>query len=337
MAKQLNVTFDSDYYFDPQKRHDVDCRCNQYAATELADLDIFYTESNLGQFEYFNNNQVLIGGIQPNMILGMLIGAEFIPNDSMDADISQTPLKNTDPEELPEPESLLNHKLIKLFDEQIQQVQVEGKYQSIPPFFWDTSGRATLHGTLTTAQKFLGENVFIDLITEPEKVVKVMDWITKSFIVLTKHYSELCNLPITAVHIGECSGCMINPSLFKQYVVPQVSRIANALGPLRFHSCGPSEHLLEAIKTIDNLTALDFGGDTSITKVREVFGKDFPVEIAPMPADFSADSADPIINWTKQLIDENAGGNLRIVYHLEPDYKLENVRALRDYTKKQSS
>ena len=74
-----------------------------------------------------------------------------------------------------------------------------------------------------------------------------------------------------------------------------------------------------------------------MAKVREVFGKNFPVDIAPMPIDFSANSADPIINWAKQVIDENEGGNLRIIYHLEPGYKLENIRALRDYTKTQSS
>lgn len=38
------------------------------------------------------------------MILGMLIGAEFIPNDSMDADISITSLKGKDPDELPGPQ-----------------------------------------------------------------------------------------------------------------------------------------------------------------------------------------------------------------------------------------
>jgi hypothetical protein len=333
MAKQLDVKFDRDYYFDISKRLDTDRRCNQYAATELADLDIFYTESNLGQFEHFTNDQVLIGGIQPNMILGMLAGADFIPNDSMDADISMTPLKNIDPEQLPEPQSLLNHDLIKLFDEQIREVRSDGKLTPIPPFFWDASGRATLHGTLTTAQKFLGENIFIDLMTEPDNVVKVMDWITESFLVLTKHFSKLCDLPVTAVHIGECSGCMVDPNMFERFVVPQASRIADELGPLRFHSCGASTHLLELMKTISNIALLDLGGDTSMLKVREVFGREFPVDIAPMPADFSADSPEPIINWAKQIIEQNADGNLRIIYHLEPDYKLEIARELSQYIK----
>lgn len=72
MSKVLEVRFDRDYYCDLNKRYEVDRLCNEYAAKELSDLDIFYTESNLGQFEYFLENQILVGGIQPNMILGML-------------------------------------------------------------------------------------------------------------------------------------------------------------------------------------------------------------------------------------------------------------------------
>ncbi len=333
MNRALDVAFDRQYYFDLQKRLEIDRRCNAYAGTELADLNIFYTESNLGEYAYFSDDQILVGGIQPNMILGMLIGAEFIPNDSMDADISMTPLKGKDPDELPAPESLIEHELVKLFDEQIRQVRSEGKLTPVPPFFWDISGRATIHGTLTTAQKFLGESIFIDLMTVPENVVKVMDWITESFIVLMKHFSEIGELPVTAVHIGECSGCMVNPDMFAQFVVPHASRIAEAMGPLRFHSCGASTHLLECIKTISSLSWLDLGGDTSIAKARQVFGKNLAIDVAPMPADFSADSPDPILNWAKQVIAENAGGPLRILYHLEPDYKLEIVRALNDYMK----
>lgn len=331
MARALDVAFDREYYFDLQKRLEIDRRCNEYARGELGNLNIFYTESNLGEYAYFSDDQILVGGIQPNMILGMLIGAEFTPNDSMDADISITPLKGKDPNELPDPQSLIEHELVKLFDEQIRQVRSEGKLTPVPPFFWDVSGRATIHGTLTTAQKFLGESIFIDLMMAPQKVVKVMDWITESFIVLVKHFSEIGEIPITAVHIGECSGCMVNTDMFAQFVVPHASRIAESLGSLRFHSCGASTHLLEYMKTISRLNWLDLGGDTSIAKAREAFGDDFPIDVAPMPADFSADSPEPILNWAKEVIAENNGGPLRILYHLEPDYKLEIVRALSEY------
>ncbi len=334
MAEKLNVSFDRDYYFDLDKRLKTDRLCNEYAATELADLDIFYTESNLGRFEYFSNDQVLVGGIQPNMILGMLVGADFVANDAMDADISPTPLKDKPLEDLPDPSLLLDHELIKLFDSQIEQVKADSSLTPIPPFFWDASGRATIHGQLTTAQKFIGENIFMDLITDPEPAVKLLDWITDCSVILCEHYSRKGDLPITSVHIGECSGCMVNPEMFERFVVPVASKVADALGPLRFHSCGPSTHLLESMKKMSKLAALDLGGDTSVAKTREVFGPDLPIDIAPMPTDLSADSPEPLLTWAKNVIEENAGGNLTILYHLEPNYDLKTVRALSDFVKK---
>ena len=123
MAKHIDVVFDRDYYFDLNRRYETDRRCNEYATEKLSDLNIFYTESNLGQFEYFSNRQILVGGIQPNMILGILTGADFIANNSMDADIATAPLKGVLPEELPAPESLLDHELTRLFDKQVLQTQ----------------------------------------------------------------------------------------------------------------------------------------------------------------------------------------------------------------------
>ena len=88
MNRALGVAFDRDYYFDPAQRHAIDCRCNEYAAETFAGMAVFYSESNLGRIDYWDRNQVLIGGIQPNMILGMLLGADFVPADDRDADIT---------------------------------------------------------------------------------------------------------------------------------------------------------------------------------------------------------------------------------------------------------
>ena len=88
MNRAIGVVFDRDYYFDPAQRHAIDCLCNEYAAQTFPGMAIFYSESNLGRIDYWDKNQVQIGGIQPNMILGMLLGADFVPADNRDADIT---------------------------------------------------------------------------------------------------------------------------------------------------------------------------------------------------------------------------------------------------------
>ena len=335
MAKALGVKFDRDYYFDPDRRYAIDCECNEYAAAQFPWMRLFYSESNLGQIDYWNKSQIQIGGIQPNMMLGMLLGADFVPHDSYDADITPGCLLGESVDNLPAPESLLDHELVKLFDEQIRRVQKDSQNQlcPIPPFFWDVSGRGAIHGVMTSAQKFLGETFFMDMMTEPRQCLEIMCWIADAFIILCRHFSDIANLSVTSVHVGECSSCMVSPELIKKFVVPVTSRIGEKLGPVRLHSCGPSTNHLQAFSKIANLHSLDLGGETSTKKARQIFGKDMLISIAPLPQDMSAESTEPIVSWAKRIVEENDGGNLAFVYHFEENYNIDTIRTLTDFVK----
>lgn len=335
MAKTLGVMFDREYYLNPDIRYIVDSLCNEYASEDFGDMRLFYSESNLGQIDYWNDTQIQIGGIQPNMILGMLLGAEFIPQLDKDADITPGCLSGIDPGDLPTPESLLEHQLINLFDEQIHQLQSisDKRLCPIPPFFWDLSGRAAIHGTMTSAQKFLGETIFLDMMTKPQRCMEIMHWIGDAYIVLCKHFSQTAGLPITEVHVGECSSCMVGPELIEQFVVPVTSQIGEKLGPIRLHSCGLSTNHLEAFSKIINLKSIDLGGDTSIKKARQVFSKEMLISISPLPNDMSAKSTEPILRWAKNISEENNGGNLEFIYHLDAGYNIDTIYALTDFVK----
>jgi len=335
MNRALGVTFDRDYYFDPAKRYAVDCQCNEYAAATFPGMAVFYSESNLGRIDYWDKNQVLIGGIQPNMILGMLLGADFVPADDRDADITPCCLQNTAPGDLPEPDALLHYDLVRLFDRQIRS-EKKRQLRPIPPFFWDSSGRAVTHGVLTTAQKLCGEGIFMDMLTEPARCMRLLNWIADVYLALCRHFAQVADLPITDVHVGECSCCMISPALVEEFVAPITTRIGAALGPVRFHSCGTSTHLLGALTRIDPLGSLDFGSETSLRKAREVFGPEMPITIAPSPQDMSAESTQPLLDWARRVLEENAGGNLGYVFHLEPSYNVETIYALADFVQHQT-
>ena len=333
MAGELGVRFGRDYYFDPAKRHAVDCRCNEYAGERFGGMRLFYSESNLGRIDYWDKGQVLIGGIQPNMILGMLLGADFVAQDDKDADITPRCLTGKDAGDLPAPESLLDHQLVRLFDEQIGRVRDDsgGQLRAIPPFFWDMSGRAAIHGVMTSAQKLIGETVFIDMMIRPDACQEIMRWIAEAYVVLCRHFSEAADLPICEVHVGECSSCMVGPELIERFVAPATSEIGRKLGPIRLHSCGPSSNHLEAFSKIENLRSLDLGGETSIARARELFGEEMLISVAPLPRDMAAENADQILRWAERIFEENDNGNLEYVYHVEPGYNLDTICALTEF------
>jgi hypothetical protein len=331
MAQALGVEFDRAYYVDPQRRHETDLRCQVLLDTTYPELDALYTESNLGRKSYYDKRQILIGGIQPNLIIGMLLGADFMPVTTGDADITPACWAGRPIEDLPQPETLLEHPLVRLFSDQIAQILLEGSLCPIPPFFWDASGRAAVHGSLTTAQKFLGEDVFIDMLTDPDRVHRVMEWISEVNIVLIRHFAACAGIEVKIVHVGECSSCMVGQDAWEAFVVPTLNRIGRAFGAVRLHSCGPSDHLVPAFQKVEHLHSLDVGGETSLSLVRAAFGPDFPVSIAPPVKLLASGSLAELKAWTLNVLADNQGGNLVILYHLEPQYPLQKLLAWRSW------
>lgn len=328
LAEAIGARFDAHYYLDPMVRHEVDTECHAWVDSELGDIGAFFTESNLGRRAHSDERYVLVGGIQPNLIQGMLLGAEFLPNPSGDADISPACWAGHRIDELPPPEDMLRHDLIKLFDSQIAEVRSRGDLIPVPPFFWDRSGRAAVHGALTTTQKFLGESVFVDILDDPERIRGMMEWVSAANIALVQHFARECGNHVTGIHVGECSSCMIGPDQWAEFVAPTLNRMGEAVAPVRLHSCGSSNHIIEKARLVDRLYSLDLGGETSLARVRDVFGPTLPVSVAPRVRDLTAGSTIPVLNWLDQLIADNAGGDLTLLLHIEPQYDLEVVRAL---------
>ena len=136
---------------------------------------------------------------------------------------------------------------------------------------------------------------------------------------------------MTSVHIGECSGALINRRHYERFVIPFASRLGRELAPIRWHSCGLSDHLLAAIAGIDNLQVLDTGSNTSVAAIRRLFGPDFRIDVAP-PVEVLVDTAPQagISAWLERVLEENAGGPLLIGYHFEPGYSLANCLFIHD-------
>lgn len=334
LNQEAGFKFDERYYFDPEYRWDLDHRIDRYLDERFPDYPLYNMESNLGQMEYTREKQLLVGGIQPNLIVGLAAGAKFFCDVDKDSDISIRPLESmlATPDKLPSVEDFLNAPLIQQFDEQIVRLQAEKPdYRIIPPYFWDTSGRATIHGFITTSMKLFGENIFLMMVDDPDLVNEVHRWITDVYTALIQHYSALAQLPVTSVHVGECTGTMLSPDQYHDFIIPHANRLGNEVGKLRWHSCGDSNHLLEPLSEVEKLGIIDTGSGTKVSLVRDEFGPDFEVNIAP-PVDVLMERADPadIDRWLDEVLEGNADGPLKFVCHVEPGYSLDTCLRLAD-------
>ena len=60
----------------------------------------------------------------------------------------------------------------------------------IPPFFWDESGRATIHGIITTSLKLTGDNIMTMMMFDPDLAHAIHQWIVDAYIILVHHFAD---------------------------------------------------------------------------------------------------------------------------------------------------
>ena len=337
LNKHGGFVFSDQYYFDPLFKREQDKKINTYVRERFPRYAIYNMEDNLIQAPFVKENQVLVGAIQPNMILAAILGASFSISEDKDSDVLGRPLEHISSiGELPSLEGILDHPLIKDLENQISRVhEKHPELRVIPPFFWDESGRATIHGVITTSLKLTGDNIMMTMLADPDLAHAIHQWIVDAYVLLIHHFAQLGNLKVSSVHVGECAGTMISAELFEEFVVPYVSQLGDRLGTVRLHSCGISDHLIETVSHIHNLKVIDTGSGTSVQKIRQIMGNDFEINVFP-PLEVLLEGVPQsvTIGWLNETLSENQGGPLQIAYHLEPDYDIQNCLAIHDELEK---
>ena len=327
--------FDEPFFLDPNLHLERERQIQAFVARVFPDDPIYNMEAHLVQVEGRGRPVALVGPLQPNLILAAAVGAKFVFYGDKDPDVTPTPLA-----EVREVDALSRIDWagtwpMSLFLDQIDRMRrtVGRSHRVIPPYFWDATGRATIHGILTTAQKLIGQRVFVEMIDNPSFVHDLFGWITEAYIAQIRLFAEAAGMEIAGLHVGDCSLCMVGPDQFAEFVLPHVNHLARAFGSVRFHSCGKVDHLLEAFTAVEHLAILNLGSGTSVRKMRERFGP-IRIDLTPDVKMLTFGTPREIDAWVRRTIEENAGGPLEIQNHIDLAQPEANgqamIRALRD-------
>ncbi len=328
--ERFGDVFPDHFYLDPERRMEITCLVEEKIQKYFGEINIHFTESNLVQYEDWDPaEQFYVGGFQPNLILGVAAGGVFNFQEDKDSDIELSPLKSAWGSGELGKLNILGSDIVNQLCQQMEELKkVHPDKKIIAPFFWDASGRATIHGVITTAQKLVGQDIFISFFEEPEKVHDLLAWIADSYIQLIKKFSEYGDVEPNSLHIGECSACMVSPDQFREFIVPHTQTIVDAIGTGRLHSCGNVDHLLEPFSELRNITCVNTGSNTSIARSREIFGSSMRLETTPIIEDLVNCTAEEIAGWTERNIEENQDGEMMIVYHLDKGIPDANILAM---------
>jgi hypothetical protein len=338
LHREMGICFDQEYYFDPLHRQKQDMETAVFLDDRFSRYRIHNLESNLVNLDHYTPRQIMVGAIQPNLIIGMLLGADFIAYPDQDADISEKPLAGLDKiTDLPPAKALLEMPLIRRFHTELEQFMRSnpstGKDDPvIPPFFWDTGRRAIIHGSLTSALKFFGHELLLKMYDEPQFITDFFIWYEDACRALIYDFAQAAQISPLSLHVGECSGTIVGPDDYARFVAPSLQRLKHSIAPVRLHHCGNCTHLLPIIAKEAGIASLDTGEGTDVATVRSLFGPAMHLDLMPpVTLLMEGEGAEPLLHWLTQVLQENQGGNLSINYHLEPGYHKENHLLLHEH------
>lgn len=106
-------------------------------------------------------------------------------------------------------------------------------------------------GPIPAAFALAGENLFLWIMEDPDRVEGLMDVVTESHINCIRFFDELAGTKgRTTTWMGADTAEMLSPDQFRRFVVPYYLRVWQKYsGPRRaLHMCGRNDHLLEILR-----------------------------------------------------------------------------------------
>lgn len=285
------ISFDKKYYFDPETRVEAQREMAKILHQRFGDI-------GLGDPNPPPKPLITFGMV----MLPAVFGCEIIyQNDALpwanDMNLSEAEI-----DKLKKPD-LLNTSPMK---EMIAQMDyLESKYGKIV-------GDINTTGVLNLAMKIRGQALYTDFFENPQLCHKVMKLAKDSIIELFHYVHKRTGtgaMDVTPMSppelyvVPNCSVEQISGKTYEEFVLPYEIEVANACQPFGIHHCGSIDAVLMGYAKIKNLSFLEVGFGSDITRTRQVLGPDVAINARIDPVLMKNGSVEEVVVEAKKLID----------------------------------
>lgn len=150
--------------------------------------------------------------------------------------------------------------------EQVDRIaELEGK----------VAGFINWQGVLNNAQRIRGQQLFLDMLTEPEMTLNLMECVTTTMINAARLLQERqreSGMNYTFFTVSNCLVNMIQPELYQEFILPFDKQIAAVFDSIGIHNCAwNATPYLEGYASIPKVGYIDMGIDSDLGRARTLF------------------------------------------------------------------
>lgn len=255
--RYLGISFGEKWHFDPHYRRQT--RLQMYA-----ELEKRFPGAGIGRLEP-GVNDVLTGTWGASLVAAIFgVLARFADDQwpvSEHQYLTEEEIENLTPPDLD------NNPVFAEFLKQVETIAaVEGK----------VAGFMNWQGVLNNAQRLRGQDLFMDLFMAPERTKHLFDCVCTTMMDAAKRLQEVQKkydkeAPVFFT-VSNCLVNMVDPDLYREFLLPFDQRIAEEFGTIGIHNCAWSATpYLADYARMPNIGYLDMGMDSELEVAKKLF------------------------------------------------------------------
>jgi len=177
----------------------------------------------------------------------------------------------------------------------------------IAEFEGSVVGFINWQGVLNNAQRLRGQDIFMDMMMNPDLVRHLFDCVTETMIegakILHGRQRE-SGVDVRFFTMSNCLVNMISAQHYEEFLLPYDLRIARNFETVGVHNCAwTADPYLEAYAKIPNISYIDMGQDSDLKKAKQLFPKGRRA-IMYTPMDVAGKSLNDIKTDLQKIADE---------------------------------
>jgi len=139
----------------------------------------------------------------------------------------------------------------------------------------EVTGFINWQGVLNNAHRLRGQQLFMDMLIDPEMTLNFLECITSTMIDsarMLQEYQKRTGFKYSFFTVSNCLVNMIQPELYQEYILPFDKKISEAFDSIGIHNCAwdASPYLID-YASVPKVGYLDMGLASDLVRARSLF------------------------------------------------------------------
>jgi hypothetical protein len=258
--KAINIDFGEKWHTDPAFR-------KQSILTMREEIDNRFPENRIGRISNNKNDLDLLTGLYGACPIAAVYGVPFRYEKNQWPTSEHFYLPENQMQKLQPPDLTSNTFYQSILQQMDWIAENEGKVH----------GFMNWQGVLNNAQRIRGQELFIDMLINPEATKNLLKCVTSTMIAGAKTLQQKQNksgVDYTFFTVSNCLVNMLSPELYQEFILPFDKKIADSFETIGIHNCAWNANpYLEDYASVPKVGYIDMGIESDLKKARSLFPK----------------------------------------------------------------